>query len=123
MQFIIGFGLQEYQARVIAKSLSFCHDNGIEQEFAVFIERKIMCKWGDTVPICVKIPEDLACSGKSYWKAMKIDSCIAPIVKALQEGGIDMRGSCCGHGGDGRINLQDGRVLVIRNIDGENDGN
>jgi len=74
-----------------------------------------MCRYGDTVPVCVKIPADLSHSGKSYWRAMKIDRCIAPIVKALQEGGIDMRASCCGHGKtDGKINLQDGRVLVIK---------
>ncbi len=44
----------------------------------------------------------------------KIDGCIAPIVKALQRGGIDMRASCCGHGkGRGSIHLQDGRTLLI----------
>ena len=75
-----------------------------------------MCKWGDTVSVCVKIPEDLSHTGKSYWKAVKIDRCIAPIVKALQKGGIDMRASCCGHEKtDGRIELQDGRVLMIKN--------
>ena len=76
-----------------------------------------MCKWGDTVPVCVKIPADLSHSEKSYWKVKEIDRCIAPIVKALQEGGIDMRASCCGHGKtDGRIDLQDGRILIIKEI-------
>jgi len=47
---------------------------------------------------------------------VKIDHCIAPIVKALQKGGIDMRASCCGHGKRrGRIELQDGRTLIIDN--------
>lgn len=74
-----------------------------------------MCKWGTEKLVKVRIPVDLACSGKSYWKQMKIDSCIASIVKALQDGGIDMRGSCCGHGkGDGEISLQDGRTLIIK---------
>ncbi|MHA1952283.1 MAG: hypothetical protein ACW987_20795 [Candidatus Thorarchaeota archaeon] len=45
---------------------------------------------------------------------MKIDSCIAPIVNALQMGGINMRGSCCGHGkSEGYIELQDGRYIFI----------
>jgi len=76
-----------------------------------------MCKWGATVPVCVKIPADLSHSGESCWKVKEIDRRIAPIVKALQEGGIDMRASCCGHGKtDGRIDLQDGRILIIKEI-------
>ncbi len=70
------------------------------------------CRPGESVR--VKVPADLECCGSGAWKDKPIDSCIAPIVKALQEGGIDMRGSCCGHGdGDGQIELQDGRVLVL----------
>lgn len=39
---------------------------------------------------------------------------MAPIVKALQRGKIDMRGSCCGHGrAPGEIELQDGRMLLV----------
>jgi len=73
-----------------------------------------MCKWGKTKKVYVKIPADLSCSGKTYWRKMRIDKCIAPIVKALQESGIDMRGSCCGHGKRmGYIDLQDDRVLLI----------
>lgn len=73
-----------------------------------------MCKQGDTVLVNVKIPADLSCKGKAFWKKVKIDRCIAPIVKALQEGGIDMRGSCCGHGKfPGTVHLQDGRLLLI----------
>ena len=74
-----------------------------------------MCEWGKYKLVNVKIPADLACSGKSYWKEMQIDSCIADIVRALQEAGIYMRGSCCGHGKqDGEIELQDGRKLIIQ---------
>ena len=63
----------------------------------------------------VKIPTDLSHTGRSHWKYCKIDKCIALIVKALQEGRIDMRGSCCGHGKmDGDIHLQDGRILIIK---------
>lgn len=73
-----------------------------------------MCKHGTTLPIKVKIPADLSCSGKEKVKYAQIDSCIAPLVDALQKGGVDMRGSCCGHGkGEGDIHLQDGRVLLI----------
>ena len=74
-----------------------------------------MCKWGTEELVNVKIPADLACSGKLYWKEMKIDKCIASIVRALQEGGVDMRGSCCGHGKrNGEIELQDGQILIIK---------
>ena len=74
-----------------------------------------MCKYGNTILTKVKIPADLSHTGKSFWKKAGIDSCVAPIVKALQKGGIDMRGSCCGHGKmDGDIHLQDGRILIIK---------
>lgn len=73
-----------------------------------------MCEHGNTRPVYVKIPADLSCTGEKRWKHAQIDSCIADIVEALQQGGIDMRGSCCGHGkGFGDIHLQDGRVLLI----------
>ena len=73
-----------------------------------------MCKWGTTTPVHVKIPADLSCTGEERWKDAQIDSCIAPLVRALQEGGIDMRGSCCGHDErPGHIDLQDGRGLLI----------
>lgn len=73
-----------------------------------------MCEHGNDVVVMVKIPGDLACDGKERWDEKNVDACIAPIVKALQEGGIDMRGSCCGHGkGLGEIDLQDGRTLVV----------
>lgn len=74
-----------------------------------------MCKFAEEHTLVnVKIPDDLACSGKGYWKEMQIDSCIAHIVKALQDAGIDMRGSCCGHdSGAGYIELADGRHLWI----------
>ncbi len=68
------------------------------------------------VAIKVKIPADLSHTGKEFWKYAQIDACIAPIVKALQDAGIDMRGSCCGHGrGVGDIELQDGRAVIILN--------
>ena len=75
-----------------------------------------MCKQGTHEKVLVKIPADLACEGYVKWKKASIDKCIASIVRALQEGRFDMRGSCCGHGnGDGEIELQDGRFLIIKN--------
>ena len=73
-----------------------------------------VCKWGDVEPVRVKIAAELSHSGRTYWKDVGIDRCIAPIVRALQNGGIDMLGSCCGHGEyEGSIMLADGRVLGI----------
>ena len=76
------------------------------------------CPCGKTELVRVRIPADLSCSGRAKWKRVGIDKCIAPIVDALQKGGIDMRGSCCGHGNRdrgrrGEISLQDGRILFI----------
>jgi len=70
------------------------------------------------VGVRVKIPADLSHTNKVLWKVAGIDYCIAPIVEALQKAGIDMRGSCCGHGeNDGNILLQDGRVLIIKQVE------
>jgi hypothetical protein len=73
-----------------------------------------MCLPGTATPVRVKIAADLAFDGIEKWKDAMIDSCIAPLIAALQASGIDMRGSCCGHGrGVGEINLSDGRILLI----------
>lgn len=73
-----------------------------------------MCRWGTETIVRVKIPADLSHTGQAYWKNCGVDACIADLVRALQEGGIDMRGSCCGHGREpGRIDLADGRTLII----------
>ena len=75
-----------------------------------------MCINGETVSVNVKIPADLSAEGVSIWKYKKIDKCIADLTQALQAGGIDMRGCCCGHGQTfGDIYLQDGRALLILN--------
>ena len=74
-----------------------------------------MCDHGTVLLVNVKIPADLSHSGETYWKDAKIDGCIAPLVAALQLAGIDMRGSCCGHGErDGEIVLADGRGLLVK---------
>jgi hypothetical protein len=73
-----------------------------------------MCTWGTWESVRVKIPADLSATGEARWKDEPIDACIADLVRALQEGGVDMRGSCCGHGSDfGRISLRDGRTLIV----------
>ncbi len=74
-----------------------------------------MCNYGETTTVRVKVAADLDRTETEQWRDKPIDACIAPLVAALQNGGIDMRGSCCGHGkGDGDIYLQDGRVLVVK---------
>jgi hypothetical protein len=74
-----------------------------------------MCKWGTTVPLRLKTAPFLSSSDKEKWRVCGIDKCIAPIVKALQAGGINMLGSCCGHGkGPGEITLRDGRTIWIK---------
>lgn len=47
-------------------------------------------------------------------KVINIDWCIHAIVAALNAGGVETVACCCGHGTqDGRIDLADGRTLVI----------
>lgn len=42
------------------------------------------------------------------------DPCIAPIIRALNDGGLPTAASCCGHGNRvGRISLADGRELFL----------
>jgi|SRR3989304_9383533 len=61
----------------------------------------------DTVKLWVKNKPD----GKLY--EVYIDSCIAPIVKALQDANIITTSSCCGHGKtNGYIVLGD-RILEV----------
>jgi hypothetical protein len=73
-----------------------------------------MCKSGTKVKLFVQIPADLSRTGMAYWRNVPVDACIAPIVDALNKVGILTRQSCCGHGKtDGRIELQDGRVLIV----------
>ena len=50
-------------------------------------------------------------------KVQCIDWCIHRIVAALNAGGVRTVASCCGHDKmDGNIILEDGRVLIIRNM-------
>lgn len=69
---------------------------------------------GKRKTVSAKIPADLSRCGKEVWKPCWIDACLAPIINALQLAGVDMRGSCCGHGEQfGEIYLQDGRLLLV----------
>lgn len=62
-----------------------------------------MCKWGDEVKVKL--------DGQSI---AFVDRCIAPIIQALNDGGIKTVASCCGHGHiNGTIALGDGRWLEI----------
>lgn len=71
-----------------------------------------------TETVWVKIPADLSSTSKVKWKQCRIDSPVAGLVNALQLNGIDMRGSCCGHGKQfGEIHLQDGRLLLVLSPD------
>jgi len=75
----------------------------------------MMCKWGTYEEVIVPIPPDLSCDGEFHMAMKKIDACIAPIVKALNQGGVYTRSCCCGHGErDGHIDLWDGRILVVK---------
>jgi hypothetical protein len=48
-------------------------------------------------------------------KVVCIDWCIHHIVSALNAAGVETLACCCGHGEkDGRIDLKDGRVLIIK---------
>ena len=76
-----------------------------------------MCQRDNQIQLRLKIPADLSWNGREKWKRVGIDACIAPLVKALQDGGIDMRGSCCGHGKrEGHIDLADGRGLIVLSV-------
>ena len=73
-----------------------------------------MCRWGDTVWCAVTIPAELSCTGRAEKRGVMVDRCIAPIVDALNAGGVLTANSCCGHGkAPGEIVLHDGRTLVI----------
>jgi len=69
-----------------------------------------MCEKGKEIKVTLAQPDYRGCSVAS------VDECIAPLVAALNDGGIETEAaSCCGHGKTrGSIVLKDGRELVIR---------
>ena len=73
-----------------------------------------MCKWGNDTVLLLPIPAHLSHTGKRYMKKVPVDTCIAPIVKALNDAGIETTESCCGHEkAHGTIDLLDGRRIMI----------
>ena len=73
-----------------------------------------MCKHGTLTDCLVPIPAELSHTGEFRWEIKGVDSCIAPIVNALNAGGVYTAGCCCGHGETpGSILLHDGRELTI----------
>jgi hypothetical protein len=61
-----------------------------------------MCEWNTVEILTIKN------------KPVAVDSCIAPIVKSLNDSGIETVASCCGHGKrPGNIALKDGREIFI----------
>lgn len=73
-----------------------------------------MCKWDTTVPVEVTVPAHLSYTGKERRAVKDIDSCIAPVVVALNEAGLTTIASCCGHGKQpASIALADGREVRI----------
>ena len=68
-----------------------------------------MCEWGTVTQVRLMRPK--AVSGRTH---VLVDSCIASIVQALNDAGIETTGSCCGHGNrPGIISLFDGRELLV----------
>ena len=61
-----------------------------------------MCEWGNTILMAVN------------GRQRDMDSCIVPLVKALNDAGLTTIASCCGHNKrPGNIALADGRELII----------
>lgn len=57
-----------------------------------------MCEHGVTTRVPVTMPARLSHTGEDRPFEASIDSCIAPIVAALNAAGIRTDASCCGHG-------------------------
>lgn len=73
-----------------------------------------MCKWGTTVEMEVTIPAHLSHTGEARKKVIGVDQCIAPLVAALNAGGIATICSCCGHGYlPGSVILADDTWLML----------
>lgn len=56
--------------------------------------------------------------GRISKPAIWCDPCLAPLIKALNDGGLPTVASCCGHGHrPGDVMLADGRTLLV--LDGD----
>jgi len=73
-----------------------------------------MCIWGTDEVVEVTMQPCKPYHLIEWKKQCKIDKCIAPIVKVLEDNNIRMLASCCGHGkADGHILLLDMTELTI----------
>lgn len=73
-----------------------------------------MCEWGTTVVLEITVPASLSRTCTERQKLVDVDACLAPIVKALNVGGVVTVACCCGHGQvPGFVSLADGRELVV----------
>lgn len=71
-----------------------------------------MCEKGDTVTMV--LPSRPFSDPFGRHLEYSIDRCIAPLVAALNQGGIATSSCCCGHGdGPGYVFLGNGRALVV----------
>ncbi len=67
-----------------------------------------MCKLGTDTEVILCVPRE------NGMETVKVDSCIAKIIQALNNFNIQTVASCCGHGNrPGRISLADGRELYV----------
>lgn len=57
-----------------------------------------MCKKGHSISLKVTILAEGSHTGKEREDMKKIDACLAPLVKMLNEYGIKTCACCCGHG-------------------------
>lgn len=74
-----------------------------------------MCEVGNETLLQVPIPAEISRTGKFRWAWKGIDTCIAPIVEALNNAGFYTANSCCGHGKEGgTILLHDGRIIHLK---------
>lgn len=73
-----------------------------------------MCNWGTDTEVLLITPAHLSHNGVSYQSYRSIDSCIVPLILALNDAGIHTSGCCCGHGkSDGSVILHDGTEINI----------
>jgi hypothetical protein len=73
-----------------------------------------MCEWGDDIPMMLVITKEKSHTGKARFEEVRIDRCMVPIIKALNDAGILTAECCCGHGkGNGYIALADDTYFEI----------
>lgn len=73
-----------------------------------------MCERGKVILVDVIVPAHRSRTGKARRTFASIDQCLAPLVAALNRGGVFTVASYCGHGKrPGNIALADGRELVV----------